>query len=111
MSPEDRKKILDSLPPGVADALRRGQKIEALKRLRESRSLGLAEAKSLLDALLDARPQPEKHAPKAGMQAAPLVTRRPGLSPGEVPRSGSEAGALVLIAVAIAAAFLLWWFR
>src|SRR5688500_8090207 len=103
MSPEDRKKILDALPPGVADALRRGQKIEAIKRLRESRSVGLAEAKSILDALLDSKPQPEKHAPKAGMQAAPLVTRRPGLSPGEVPRSGNGAGAFILVAVAVAA--------
>jgi ribosomal protein L7/L12 len=39
-----------SLPPDVLDALRRGRTIEAIKRLRQATGLGLAEAKSLVDA-------------------------------------------------------------
>jgi hypothetical protein len=37
------------LPPGVLDALRRGQKIEAIKRLRESLNLDLKSAKEIIE--------------------------------------------------------------
>jgi hypothetical protein len=37
------------LPPHVLDALRRGQKIEAIKRLRESLNLDLKSAKEIIE--------------------------------------------------------------
>jgi len=39
-----------SLPSNVLDALRGGNKVEAIKRLRQATGLGLAEAKQLVDA-------------------------------------------------------------
>jgi len=41
---------LDSLPPDVVEALKLGKPIEAIKRLRKSTGMGLAEAKALVDA-------------------------------------------------------------
>jgi hypothetical protein len=102
---------LRNLPPDVADALAQGNVIEAIKRLREQhKTLSLAEARALLEAVKEqggakvevkttvrrmARP-----APHAG------VERRPGLSPGEMPRGGSRAAiaAIVLLAVVVFAA-------
>src|SRR6478735_4965366 len=40
----------DSLPPDVVEALKLGKPIEAIKRLRKSTGVGLAEAKALVDA-------------------------------------------------------------
>ena len=37
------------LPPEVIDAIRQGHKVEAIKLLRESKGLGLANAKVLVD--------------------------------------------------------------
>ena len=39
----------NELPPEVLDAIREGRKIEAIKLLRESTGLGLANAKVLVD--------------------------------------------------------------
>lgn len=41
----------DSLPADVVEAWRAGHKVEAIKRLRESTAMGLAEAKAAVDAL------------------------------------------------------------
>jgi hypothetical protein len=48
----------DDLPDEVRYAVEAGKKIEAIKLLRESRGIGLKEAKDALDPLFDA------HAPK-----------------------------------------------
>lgn len=42
---------IDSLPPDVVEAWRSGNKIEAIKRLRQATGVGLAEAKSAVDRL------------------------------------------------------------
>ncbi|MBS7663539.1 50S ribosomal protein L7/L12 [Pseudomonas lalucatii] len=47
----------DDLPPQVQAALRQGRKIEAIKRLREERGLGLQQAKQDVDAYLRAHPE------------------------------------------------------
>src|SRR5437867_4473328 len=97
------------LPPDVVDALRKGNKIEAIKRLREATKIGLAEAKGVIDALEAAQkgqsPPSAPAAPHAprGMQVShaphvPRHTGRPtGLSPGEVPRTSSGAMAAVIV--------------
>ena len=71
------------LPPEVAEALRQGNKVEAIKRLRAQTGLGLKEAKDVVDA------------------AQPAVrTTLQGGAPGEVVRPGRVIGWLLAIAMA-----------
>ncbi len=76
-----------SVPPVVLAALHQGQKIEAIRLLREHTGLGLKDAKDVVEAL----PQP---------------ARPDGLAPGEVPRSRSWRG---LGVAAVLAVLLVWW--
>ena len=98
------------LPPVVLEALRRGDKVVAIKLLREMTKLGLAEAKGMIDAL-EAHQRAQgtaksSTAPTAhdGMQHTHVASqRRPredDLGPGEVPRSTPFAGIAIMIAVA-----------
>jgi hypothetical protein len=70
----------DALPPEVVDAWRRGDKIEAIKRLRMATGVGLAEAKAALEGLDRGSPAASPFAPRASRADATLA-------PGEVPRS------------------------
>ena len=79
-----------AFPPSVVDALSRGNKIEAIKLLREHTGLGLKEAKDAVDAY---------------QQGSSTSTE--GLSPGQVSRSGSAIGWLAVIAACIAAYYFL----
>ena len=92
-----------SLPPDVVDALRQGNKIEAIKRLRAAIGVGLAEAKAAVDAA-------ERHSAFASgtHPSAPAVGARTTLSPGEVPKSGGSN--LAYIVIAIVAALAGWLF-
>ena len=89
----------DSLPREVVELLRAGNKIAAIARLRESKKIGLAEAKSVIDHLAQAHKDRVPH---------PLTSRpnRPGLSPGEVPGSSSSAVTVVLLLAFLA--FAAW---
>lgn len=73
-----------TLPLDVVDALRAGRKIEAIKRLRDHRGLGLKEAKQTVEAYAKAHPD--------------LVPDRP---------SGAEfgLGRLVLLGIVLAAGY------
>jgi hypothetical protein len=75
------------LPEEVLTAIQAGRKIEAIKLLRERHSLGLKEAKKLVDAYLAGHP-------------ASAASRRGEGGPGIAP--------LLLAAVATAAAYLLY---
>src|SRR5689334_18256438 len=102
------------IPPEVLAALKQGNKIEAIRLLRERTNLGLAETKALVDMLDKAKGvigtaqaianvvQPAKASAarsvarpvgpvKMRPAATPHLPRRPGLSPGEEPRDGSGA--------------------
>jgi hypothetical protein len=94
-----------SLDPDIAKLLKKGQKIEALKRLRARTNLGLSEAKALIDAFQqytgDAPAPPpvpmagsnRTHAQQHDFAAVPeqsvaqmhSLGQRSGLGPGEVP--------------------------
>lgn len=77
-----------TLPAAVAQALRRGDQLEAIQLLRQHTRIGLKEAKERIDALA-----------------------RPGggaLAPGEVPRTTSRIG--TWLTVALLAGLALWWF-
>ena len=52
------------LPSEVITAIEEGHKIEAIKRLREAKGLGLKEAKQEVDAYMDANPSIRQ--PKSG---------------------------------------------
>ncbi len=95
-----------TLSPAAIEALKRGNTIEAIKIVRESTGVGLAEAKAIVDEI-------QRNLPAAGSSlASPPATAPmragPGLAPGEV-RSGAGVGkwlALAAIAaIAVAAAF------
>lgn len=87
------------LPDDVLDALRGGQRIEAIKRLREATGLGLKEAKDLIEAC-------ETGATGgAAAPAAPMPTVVSGRGAG----SGRLLGALLALVVLVALAAW-WWF-
>ena len=114
-------KPIPPVPPDVAEALAKGHLLEAVKRLRAANPMGLAEAKSVIEwhmrhnALGATRPTETVAARKAAIAMAPRLhvahrptvhaPMRPGLSPGEVPRtSAGGLGIVVLLAVALALA-------
>ncbi|MBW8852114.1 MAG: ribosomal protein L7/L12 [Xanthomonadales bacterium] len=84
------------LPDDVLDALRGGQRIEAIKRLREATGLGLKEAKDLIEAC---------ETGATGGAAAPMPTVVSGRGAG----SGRLPGALLALVVLVALAAW-WWF-
>lgn len=125
----------DILPPTVAEALKGGNKIEAIKRLRGITGLGLKEAKDWIESYQRggaAPPLPEFDKPEgrdpneeiqrampaearftAGKPAAhaPQQARPGGLAPGEVARSGGPGKWLALIAVGALAVLAALYFR
>ena len=106
-------------PPEVLEALRKGNNIEAIKLLRMATRTGLAEAKSVIDAMERHAPQAHEAAddradhhpriPPSAASSPPPIVVRPGLGPGEQPRSAGGYGFLILIGVA-AIAWLAWKF-
>lgn len=80
---------LPPLPAEAASALARGQKIEAIKIVREHTGLGLKESKDLVDAH-------EAHAdPRSAAPGSTPTAGRHDRAPGEVPRSGGRGGWIV----------------
>ena len=105
-----------SFPPEVLEALKRGNKLEAIKLLRAAAKVGLAEAKTVVDAIQagNAPPAtpPAAKRPNVGLAHKhhalnPNLVRRPGLSPGEVPRSGDGMGWVVVL---VGGLMLAWFF-
>ena len=83
----------------AAEALKSGNKVEAIRIVREATGLGLAQAKTLVDMV------------QGGASAASTIANvfkgagsgpehRPGLAPGQVAESGSAGKWLALIAIA-----------
>ena len=114
------------LPPDVMAALAKGRKIEAIKLLRKSSGLGLAETKAVVDAFLqsqggaapahtshtfstpDAQPERDREYAKTETPVAPLAPRPGNMAPGEVPNSNSGFWwVLFLLAVAGVGYFVL----
>jgi len=92
----------DPLPPEIIAAWRRGDKIEAIKRLRMATGVGLAEAKSALEAL-------DAGGAAAGGRTAgvPRVDEKT-LAPGEVPRHSSQGAVWMVTIVALVLALAAW---
>lgn len=77
------------LPPEVAAALAEGNKVKAIKLLRESSGLNLKQAKAVAE-----------EAQRQLAQAAPV--RHAGLSPGEVPRRRLSSSFVLTLVVIVA---------
>src|SRR5215471_4090640 len=104
-----------NIPPEVIDAFQRGKLIEAIKLLRQSQNLGLAEAKGVIDALQRQQGNVKVAVRPTGMRPVkrhdPATDLHPpsGLSPGEVPRSHPGAVIAVVLLVVVAAVGALIW--
>ena len=97
-------------------ALRTGNKIQAIKLMREKSGIGLAEAVAVVEAFEKVSNIPKNA--KVVMKQAVTVKRgtpvhvealRDGLSPGEVPRAAASWKVAVAVVVAIVVAIL--WAR
>ena len=51
--------MTDDLDPDVVGLLKKGRKIEAIKKLREIRNIGLQEAKEIVDAYTETSTDPD----------------------------------------------------
>ena len=90
-----------ALPSNVAAALSRGDKIDAIRLLREATGLGLKEAKDVVDVY-----QGSKLPTPTPTSASTPTSKRTGLAPGQVPASGSQTWvALTLLGLALAASY------
>lgn len=78
------------LPPGVVEALQQGQKIEAIRLMREQSGLGLKESKEAVEAYERTR--------------APTLS---DLSPGQVGDTGSGIWWVVVLVLVCVAGFLI----
>lgn len=91
-----------TLPPEAVEALRGGNKIEAIKLMRQKTGIGLAEAKAVVEAF-------EGLAGGAGHANVSIrrtmsvkrneAARPSGLSPGEEPRGGGSWRAAIAIGI------------
>ncbi|MFN0184336.1 MAG: ribosomal protein L7/L12, partial [Aquabacterium sp.] len=82
-----------NIPPDAIELLHRGNKIEAIKRIREHTGLGLKEAKDLADAY-------EGQERGFSAAAAPVAPGQlPGLAPGEQPQA---RGSLLWVGLVVA---------
>ena len=102
-----------TLTPEAVAALRGGNKIEAIRLMREKSGIGLAEAKAVVEAFerVSAIPAGAKVVMKQAIhvkRGAPVHIDSPpaGLSPGEVPRAAGSWKVAVAIVIAIIVAFL-----
>ncbi|MDZ7865673.1 ribosomal protein L7/L12 [Acidovorax sp.] len=87
------------VPDAVRQALADGNKIEAIRLLRDHEGLGLKEAKERADAIEQSMAEPTSIGMGAGT---------PGLSPGQQPGGGAGNWLAVAVVVAIAAGAYFW---
>jgi len=121
-------KPIPPIPPDVADALAKGHLLEAVKRLRATMPVGLAEAKSVIEWHMRHNALPSAAARQAATATAPkphAVQHHPalrhhptahapfrpgGLSPGEVGKTGGGGMAFVVL-LAIAAGLVFYFLQ
>jgi hypothetical protein len=82
-------KSKSELPSDVIDAIHANRNIEAIKRLREQRGLGLKEAKHAVEAYARQNPQP--------------ITA-------QAPQSESGVGRLIIIGIIVAVVYAVYWY-
>lgn len=93
-APEIDRSAPYEFPAEAVDALKRGDRIGAIKAVGESLKVGLAEAKAMVEAM-ERKMEPVT-------KPAPL--RASGLAPGEVPRDSAGIGKWVALAIILAVA-------
>jgi hypothetical protein len=95
--------------PAIVEALRKGNKIEAIKLLRQASGLGLAEAKGMVErfekgGMVTSAKQGPAVGAKQPVISANAYRPRPGLSPGQVDSSSGGPVVAVVVAALVAAA-------
>ncbi len=94
----------------VEDAMARGNKVEAIKLLRDATGLGLAQAKDHIEAAMDGIALDWQILQRQSVRASVPNSFQPGApSPGEVPRG--QGRYLWLLVLALAAAGLWYYFK
>lgn len=94
----------------VEDAMARGNKLEAIKLLREATGLGLAQAKDHIDAAMDGIALDWQILQRQSVRAsAQTSSQSTATAPGEVPRG--QGGFLWLLVLALAATGLWYYFK
>lgn len=109
--PEIDRSAPYEFPAEAVDALKRGDRIGAIKAVGESLKVGLAEAKAMVEYMERTGKREVVPNPVALKPASAEASRRPGLAPGEVPRGSAGIGKWVALAVVLAAALgaALYW--
>jgi ribosomal protein L7/L12 len=92
--------------PAVAEALRKGNKIDAIRILREKTGLGLKEAKDAVDHFPGFEQPKAQEQPQAAKVTPKLA--RPGLAPGEEPNRGGGQWLLIALIIIGALAYYLY---
>jgi len=96
-----------AIPPEVVAALKAGNKLEAIRLMREAAAKGgLGEAKGMLDALqglknVAAKAQPARDVVRHQHETVNAYRARPGLSPGEESRAGGSPWWLLLAPIGV----------
>lgn len=105
----------DVVSPKALAALQAGNKIEAIKIIRQLTGAGLVEAKAMVEHLQSTLPALKLAPGQSGLHPAPAKATRasaylgPHLAPGEVPRLvGGGAWVTLILAVAAEIVFLLF---
>ena len=109
-----------NLPPEVIALLKSGNKIQAIKLLRERTGLGLADAKGHVDAHEGSDGQSPVSYDTSDHMSRPSVgatrarpstyVKRDGLSPGEVPRTNGALQVVIFVAALAAATWAYFMF-
>lgn len=111
----------DVLPPTVVEALVGGNKLEAIRRLKQITGMDLKAARDWVESYIRTNPEPGSELlqsfegeastrPHSPPKPAALHAR-PGLAPGEVPPGRGAAKWLALIAVGLIAVLAALYFR
>ena len=93
------------LPPGVVEALQRGELMEAIKLLRAS-GITLKDARSIIE--MHATAETQKREAPGGMRVNNPSQITSGLSPGEVPRSADSLWWVIALAFVAYVLYLLY---
>jgi hypothetical protein len=91
--------MADPLPDDVLEALEAGQRIEAIRRLRAARGIGLKQAKTLVDAAVPRPTRKPRPGPRTALGFTDDRQPRTGLGPGGMAALTAGVAALVWVLI------------
>ena len=96
-----------TFPPAVLEALRKGNKLEAIKLLRQASKTGLVEAKAAVTPARSAYVGAATSATPVPPVPGYVPHSESGLSPGEVPRAGAHFWWVLVLVLGVVVVFAL----